>query len=82
LVPGLLLPFLLTFTKIKLKKWQGLTLLIVPVSISIIWFILNSYFPKFSLKIEPFYPGMFTSILLSFSFILSQNKNTKKGNMS
>jgi len=69
-VPGLLIPFLLTFTKIKLKKGHGQILLIVPVLISIMWFILNSVAPDIKLNIEPFYPGMITSILLSLSFLL------------
>jgi SSS family solute:Na+ symporter len=48
LVPGLLIPFLVSFTKLNLKNWQ---------------------ISNFSLKIEPFYPGMFSSILLFISFI-------------
>jgi len=80
LVPGLLIPFLLSFTKLNLKNWQGLILLITPVIISILWFILNNTISNFSLKIEPFYPGIFSSILLSVSFILDQNRKTKKVN--
>ena len=70
LVPGLLIPFLLSFTNVELKKWQGKFLLVIPVVISILWFILNSSFQNFSLKIEPFYPGIFSSIFLFVSFII------------
>ena len=70
LVPGLLIPFLLSFTNVELKKWQGQLLLVIPVVISILWFILNSSFQNFSLKIEPFYPGIFSSIFLFVSFII------------
>jgi SSS family solute:Na+ symporter len=66
IVPGLLMPFLFTFTKIELKQWQGLLLLIVPVIISLIWFaspLLNLQSSIFN--IEPFYPGIITSLILS-----------------
>ncbi len=71
LVPGLLIPFLITLTKLKFRNWQGQILLIIPVSISILWFILNSTISNFALRIEPFYPGIISSIILfvSFAFI-------------
>ncbi|MFC1527511.1 sodium:solute symporter [Candidatus Neomarinimicrobiota bacterium] len=71
LVPGLLIPFLITLTKLKLRNWQGQFLLLIPVIISILWFILNSTMSNLTLKIEPFYPGIISSIILfaSFSFI-------------
>ena len=71
LVPGLLIPFLITLTKLKLRNWQGQFLLLIPVIISILWFIMNSIILNFPLMIEPFYPGMFSSIILfsSFAFI-------------
>ncbi len=69
LVPGLLIPFLLTLTKIELKNWQGQILLIIPVLISISWFIMNNTFQNFQFKIEPFYPGIFSSIILFLSFL-------------
>ena len=74
LVPGLLIPFLVSFTKLNLKNWQGQILLIIPVLISILWFILNSALPDFSLKIEPFYPGIFSSIFLFVLFIIVNRK--------
>jgi len=73
-VPGLLIPFLLTLTKLKLRNRQGQILLIIPVLVSIMWFILNSMIPDFSFKIEPFYPGIFSSILLFVSFIIINRK--------
>ena len=74
-VPGLLIPFLVSLTKLKLKNWQGQILLIIPVLISIMWFILNNTVPSFILKIEPFYPGMFSSIILFVLFIIFNRKN-------
>ena len=70
LVPGLLIPFLVSFTKLNLKSWQGQILLIIPVLISIMWFILNIAYQNFQFKIEPFYPGIFSSIFLFVSFII------------
>ena len=70
LVPGLLIPFLASFTKLNFKNWQGQFLLIIPVGISMLWFILNNLISNFSLKIEPFYPGIFSSIFLFVSFII------------
>ncbi len=77
-VPGLLLPFLLTFTKIKLKNWQGQYLLIIPVIISISWFILNSTISNFTLKIEPFYPGILSSIFLFILFVIGNRGRDAK----
>ncbi|NHZ85150.1 MAG: hypothetical protein GWP19_04640 [Planctomycetia bacterium] len=68
LVPGLLIPFLLSFSKLNLKNWQGQMLLIIPVLISILWFILNSVVTNFLFKIEPFYPGISSSIFLFVLF--------------
>lgn len=80
LVPGLLIPFLVSFTKLKLNNWQGSILLIIPVLISLLWFaipiILKSFTLNFQFSIfnlEPFYPGMFSSIIL-FVLFLTINK--------
>ncbi len=78
LVPGLLIPFLISFSKFNLKNWQGQILLLIPVLISILWFILNSTFQNFPLKIEPFYPGMFSSIILFVLFIIVNRRRSAK----
>ncbi len=71
LVPGLLIPFLVSFSKIILKNWQGIILLIVPVLISLIWFVFPIFNIQYSIfNLEPFYPGMFSSIFLFVSFII------------
>jgi len=79
IVPGLLIPFLLTFSKIMIKQWQGLVLLIIPVIISIIWFILNKNIVDFKYGIEPFYPGIFSSIIM-FILLLTVNKYSTNRN--
>ncbi len=73
-VPGLLIPFLLTFTNIKLNNRQGLILLIIPVLFSLIWFsssFLNLQSSIFNL--EPFYPGIFSSIIIFIIILLKRN---------
>ena len=68
-VPGLLVPFLLTFTNIRITKKQGLVITIVPVLISLTWFsfsIIN--FPHSIFNLEPFYPGIISSIFLFIIF--------------
>ena len=77
LVPGLLIPFLASFSKINFKNWQGSILLIIPVIISLLWFTIPIILKSFALNLqssifnlEPFYPGMFSSIFLFGSFII------------
>lgn len=79
-VPGLLIPFLITFTKIQMKQWQGLILMILPVAISLIWFILNKYLIGFQFRSEPFYPGMLTSISIILLLFVTNYKQLTKTN--
>ena len=51
------------------KPDKDLEIAINNLSISILWFTFNSTISNFSLKIEPFYPGIFSSIFLFASFI-------------
>ena len=70
-VPGLLIPFILTFTKIRFSRNQGLVLLVLPMFISLMWYLLsiiNIQSPIFNL--EPFYPGIFISITLIILILL------------
>jgi len=77
LVPGLLIPFILTFTKLNLSNKQGLVLLIVPMFISLAWYIISIFSTQSTLfKLEPFYPGMFTSILLLITILFNTNTKT------
>jgi len=77
-VPGLLIPFLVSFSKLNLKNWQGQILLIIPVSISILWFILNKIISNFTLRIEPFYPGIISSIILFTLLIFINRRKSAK----
>jgi len=64
IVPGILLPFLLTFSKIKLQQGKSVIFIIMPVIIAISWFVLGHYSSRYPFGIEPFYPGLLTSIIL------------------
>ncbi|MEE8437787.1 MAG: sodium:solute symporter family protein [Candidatus Neomarinimicrobiota bacterium] len=64
LIPGLLLPFLLTFTKKSIAPEKISALLIWPPIIAAGWFAAAQLTGFNFLGVEPFYPGMLTSILI------------------
>ena len=66
IVPGLLFPFLLTFSKRKLPRQKIIQIMGIPVIINSLWLILGNINGAYPLQIEPFYPGLITSILLIF----------------
>jgi len=72
IVPGILLPFLLTFSKIKLQQGKSVIFIIMPVIIAISWFVLGHYSSRYPFGIEPFYPGLLTSIILLGIFMESK----------
>ena len=59
IVPGLLLPFLISFSKTKLDV---ISMMIAPIIVSILWIINKNIFGFYPLGLEPFYPGIITSI--------------------
>jgi len=61
IVPGLLIPFLLSFTK---KKIDVITLMVAPLIISILWILNKNIFGSYPLHMEPFYPGILTSTII------------------
>lgn len=63
IVPGLVLPFLLSFKKDRPQ--DGIILMMIcPAFASIIWIIIGSIFGNYPFNIEPFYPGILTSGLI------------------
>ena len=64
IVPGLLLPFLMSFSKTKLDV---ITMMIAPLFISILWIINKNIFGVYPLGLEPFYPGIITSVSICIS---------------
>ena len=66
IIPGILLPFLITFTKIRLNNTKIIPTIILPVIVSIFWFLYGHSTGHYPIEIEPFYPGLLTSGLLVF----------------
>ena len=61
LVPGLILPFLISFSK---KKISILPMMIFPIIIGFVWIIIGELHGNYPLGLEPFYPGILTSIII------------------
>ncbi|MFQ6614400.1 MAG: sodium:solute symporter [Fidelibacterota bacterium] len=66
-IPGLLMPFLLTFTSWRLTARQVQTLLVAPTLVSLAWWLGKSRFPEL-FRGEPFYPGLAVSLGLTAVF--------------
>jgi len=64
IVPGILLPFLITFTQTKLKADKIILTMIFPVITAIFWFLYGHFSGHYPLAIEPFYPGLLVSLFL------------------
>jgi len=65
LVPGLVLPFLLSFKNIRPSS--GMTLMMVaPVTVGAMWMVIGNFTGGYPLGFEPFYPGMLVSIFIYF----------------
>ena len=65
-VPGLLIPFLTTFS--KRKKIPGITwMMAISAGINLCWFMIGMFgdgsLPRYPLGIEPFYPGLAVSVI-------------------
>ena len=65
IVPGLLLPFLLSFTNRQYHSYQIIILMIIPVLTTSIWFWVGSNGNAYPLNLEPFIPGLLLSIIIS-----------------
>lgn len=63
LVPGLVLPFLISF-KNKRPKENILLMMVSPVLVSIFWILLGKLLNGYPFGLEPFYPGILTSVLV------------------
>ena len=78
LIPGLILPFIVTLWQNEKSIPDGFVIqwILVPVFVSLFWFGLSQIGQNPFLNIEPFYPGMGISIL----YFLAMNKRIKHGN--
>ena len=64
LIPGLILPFLNTIRKypLAMKGVQAIRWMGIPIIISMSWYIISTIKSTPFLGIEPFYPGILSSI--------------------
>ena len=60
-VPGLVIPFLLSFSR---KKYSILPVMICPVVVGLLWTLIGTFLGEYPLNLEPFYPGIMTSLLM------------------
>ncbi len=67
-IPGLLIPFLLTFTAWKLPSRHVLVLLCAPTLAALGWWIGQLFYPQF-FRLEPFYAGLGLSCLITSVFL-------------
>ena len=68
IVPGILLPFLMTFTQTKLNDGKIILTMILPVIVAIFWFFYGHFSGHYPMGIEPFYPGLIISGMLLYHF--------------
>jgi hypothetical protein len=78
IVPGLLLPFLMTFRTNHSIPVNIIQLMTLPVMISIIWFILGNLTGGYPFELEPFYPGLLTSLIIFSLSGLNGARDLKK----
>ena len=78
IVPGLLLPFLMTFRTHHINSVNIIQLMTLPVMIAIIWFIMGNLTDGYPFGLEPFYPGLLTSLFIfSLSGLNGSRERTK-----
>ena len=78
LIPGLILPFLFTLKKNNSggAETLGATWIILPILTTATWFIISKIIGGNIFNIEPFYSGIFTSVL----YLVIKRKGASNGN--
>ena len=77
IIPGLILPFinaLLTKNNKKINNNYIFSWILIPVLTSFSWYIVSFLPIKHFPKIEPFYPGMFISVLFYLTLLINKKK--------
>ena len=64
IVPGLLIPFLVTFHNQRNLPKNIIQLMVHPVLVAVVWFIMGNITGGYPLGLEPFYPGLLTSLII------------------
>ncbi len=64
IIPGLLLPFLFTFKqRFTISPIPALMWLVLPVAVSLGWYLTSFIIHDYPFGLEPFYPGLLVSII-------------------
>lgn len=61
IIPGLVIPFLMTFSSIHIRENKASALILLPVITASLWFYIGHIMGKYPAEIEPFYPGILVS---------------------
>jgi len=64
IVPGILIPFLITFSKISIPENKIILAMVLPVLTAGIWFLYSRISGHYPGGLEPFYPGLLVSLLI------------------
>ena len=75
IVPGLLIPFLVTFHNQSNLPKNIIHLMVHPVLIAVVWFIMGNITGGYPLGLEPFYPGLLTSLIIYLLNIKYANRD-------
>ncbi len=77
IIPGLIIPFINALTRKNnaINSCFSLLWLCVPVAVSLIWYILNKFSIELISNLEPFYPGILTSMIFYLILRLSSKDN-------
>ncbi len=73
-IPGLIIPFLGSFTRIKLTDEKAAISIILPVITAALWWLFTRWFGSPFSSIEPFYPGLIVSLTMFALFIGFQKR--------
>ena len=76
-IPGLIIPFINALTRKNhaINRNFSLLWLCIPVTVSLIWYILDRFSIELISNLEPFYPGILTSMIFYIALILSSKDN-------
>ena len=77
IIPGLIIPFINALTRKNnaINSYFSLLWLCIPVAVSLIWYILDKFSIELISNLEPFYPGIFTSMIFYLVLLLSSKDN-------
>ena len=77
IIPGLIIPFIYALTRRDnaINSYFSLLWLCIPVAVSLIWYILDKFSIELISNLEPFYPGILSSLIFYLVLRLSSKDN-------